>query len=165
MTETETVKADNAEHIPTIFWNPSNKIDWIVKATLRMSYTYDHDQRITGVSTRSDGVIWENDASYKYFAHGPLQIIPNPTYLYNGNISSWAWSNRLRSDSVRKWDATSWAGSIYGDWHSNYTYDGNGNIETLYRNNQSSSQMDNLTYAYQSGTNKLTHVDDAQGAS
>ncbi|TXD72820.1 RHS repeat-associated core domain-containing protein [Aequorivita antarctica] len=35
-------------------------------------YNYDADNRITSVSTSKDGAIWENDASYKYYQHGPL---------------------------------------------------------------------------------------------
>ena len=36
------------------------------------AYTYDADNRITAVHTSSDGNIWENDASYQYYEHGPL---------------------------------------------------------------------------------------------
>ena len=35
-------------------------------------YTYDADNRITNVQTSPDGIIWETDASYNYYAHGPL---------------------------------------------------------------------------------------------
>ncbi|NHF58984.1 hypothetical protein FK220_006515 [Flavobacteriaceae bacterium TP-CH-4] len=35
-------------------------------------YTYDADNRITLVETSSDGMIWEKDATYAYYAHGPL---------------------------------------------------------------------------------------------
>jgi RHS repeat-associated protein len=35
-------------------------------------YTYDADNRITDVFTSSDNVIWEKDANYKYYEHGPL---------------------------------------------------------------------------------------------
>ncbi|WP_308993698.1 polymorphic toxin type 50 domain-containing protein [Mariniflexile litorale] len=35
-------------------------------------YEYDADNRIVNVQTSSDGYIWETDASYNYFAHGPL---------------------------------------------------------------------------------------------
>lgn len=35
-------------------------------------YQYDADNRIVNVQTSSDGYIWETDASYSYFAHGPL---------------------------------------------------------------------------------------------
>ncbi len=35
-------------------------------------YRYDADNRITQVETSQDDIIWETDASYKYYAHGPL---------------------------------------------------------------------------------------------
>ncbi|HEY0770017.1 MAG TPA: hypothetical protein VGD31_06750, partial [Sphingobacteriaceae bacterium] len=35
-------------------------------------YTYDADNRITDVQTSSDGFIWNRDAGYQYYAHGPL---------------------------------------------------------------------------------------------
>ena len=219
------------------------------------------------VKTSRDGVIWETDTHYDYYAHGPLQRtelgadsiqgidyaytingwlkginmpslnpahdpggdghtsgsntgfgrdafgmilgyheqdfnktnsvydsataataawhVPGPTFLYNGNISSWAWNsrrssgvtdtalaavyhydllNRLRSDSLRLHSGSAW-GALGSWWQTSYTYDGNGNINTLYRANASSSQMDNLTYTYTSGTNKLVNIDDWQGAS
>ncbi len=35
-------------------------------------YEYDSDNRIEFVSTSTDGFVWDNDASYFYYAHGPL---------------------------------------------------------------------------------------------
>uniref|UniRef100_UPI0025BCA0D8 RHS repeat domain-containing protein n=1 Tax=Bacteroides sp. UBA939 TaxID=1946092 RepID=UPI0025BCA0D8 len=35
-------------------------------------YEYDADNRIQSVSTSLDGLIWDRDASYKYYRHGPL---------------------------------------------------------------------------------------------
>ncbi len=35
-------------------------------------YQYDADNRITAVQTSRDGMIWETDASYQYYKHGPL---------------------------------------------------------------------------------------------
>ena len=35
-------------------------------------YEYDADNRITKVYTSLDGFIWDNDASYQYYRHGPL---------------------------------------------------------------------------------------------
>lgn len=35
-------------------------------------YNYDADNRITTVETSRDGVIWQQDAEYKYYEHGPL---------------------------------------------------------------------------------------------
>jgi RHS repeat-associated protein len=35
-------------------------------------YNYDADNRIVNVETSANGVLWEKDASYEYYAHGPL---------------------------------------------------------------------------------------------
>ena len=35
-------------------------------------YNYDADNRIVNVETSSNGVLWEKDAHYQYYAHGPL---------------------------------------------------------------------------------------------
>lgn len=35
-------------------------------------YAYDADNRISSVHTSRDGVVWEEDATYFYYAHGPL---------------------------------------------------------------------------------------------
>ncbi len=35
-------------------------------------YEYDADNRIINVQTSPDGVVWEKDANYQYYAHGPL---------------------------------------------------------------------------------------------
>lgn len=36
-------------------------------------YSYDADNRITGVKTSSNGYAWDMDARYKYYKHGPLK--------------------------------------------------------------------------------------------
>lgn len=35
-------------------------------------YSYDADNRITDVYTSGDGYVWERDANYEYYLHGPL---------------------------------------------------------------------------------------------
>lgn len=35
-------------------------------------YAYDADNRITDLETSRDGVIWDRDATYEYYRHGPL---------------------------------------------------------------------------------------------
>ncbi|MDR6762071.1 RHS repeat-associated protein [Flavobacterium sp. 2755] len=35
-------------------------------------YNYDADNRIVNVETSANGTLWEKDASYQYYAHGPL---------------------------------------------------------------------------------------------
>jgi hypothetical protein len=36
------------------------------------SYSYDGDNRITQVQTSTDSIIWTQEATYQYYAHGPL---------------------------------------------------------------------------------------------
>src|SRR5207244_1602408 len=54
------------------------------------------------------------------------------------------------------------------DYKERVTYDPNGNILTYLRNgttaNNNQLSMDDLTYNYYSGTNKLNHVNDAVGS-
>ncbi|MBP2832839.1 hypothetical protein J8281_11640 [Aquimarina sp. U1-2] len=38
----------------------------------RHKYTYDEDNRIVSVKTSKDGYIWDEDARYDYYLHGPL---------------------------------------------------------------------------------------------
>ncbi|MBA3682826.1 MAG: hypothetical protein H0W73_16930, partial [Bacteroidetes bacterium] len=36
-------------------------------------YQYDAENRLTNVQTSRDGLMWDNDANYQYYAHGPLK--------------------------------------------------------------------------------------------
>ncbi|EOG6896217.1 RHS repeat-associated core domain-containing protein [Flavobacterium psychrophilum] len=45
----------------------ANKADQFIH-----KYNYDSDNRIVSVETSSDGAIWEKDANYQYYPHGPL---------------------------------------------------------------------------------------------
>ena len=224
-------------------------------------YRYDADNRLILVETSLDGEIWDRDAEYSYYDHGPLRRMEigedelqgidyaytiqswlksvnhaslsqtkdpggdnnsvgnrfagdaygmqlnyftndfmrssspfnssdatayNPgtnRNLYNGNISTWAQrsvqsgsslqyeqltANQFQYDEVSRlrksdfnyyqlgWNSTA-------DYRTRYTYDANGNIETLLRHGYAShmQQMDNLSYNYYGGTNRLEYVEDA----
>lgn len=54
-------------------------------------------------------------------------------------------------------------GTASTDFQTNYTYDANGNILTLKRNTDATSNktMDDLSYIYMTGTNQLMHVNDS----
>lgn len=103
--------------------------------------------------------------------------------MYNANISSWASNtrkadgssvgalasvyhydvlNRIRTDSMRTRGVSAWD-AVGGKWHSAYTYDGNGNIKSLYRKDDGAGAIDDLTYDYTSNTNKLSVIDDVIG--
>ncbi len=51
-----------------------NKVNYYVGSALTFShrYTYDADNKLRKVETSHGGWIWENDATYYYYPHGPL---------------------------------------------------------------------------------------------
>jgi len=77
-------------------------------------YEYDGDNRITQVHTSADGICWDNDATYKYYEHGPLarmeigdQKVQGCDYAYT--IQGWLKgvnSNTLQADRDMGQDGT-----------------------------------------------------------
>ncbi|MFP9099831.1 hypothetical protein ACLI09_12315, partial [Flavobacterium sp. RHBU_24] len=53
-------------NVNKVTYQPAQKDQFIHK------YSYDADNRITEVYTSKDNVIWEKDANYQYYEHGPL---------------------------------------------------------------------------------------------
>lgn len=47
-------------------------------------YTYDADNRITDVHTSTDGYLWDHDARYFYYLHGPLARVELGEYRVQG---------------------------------------------------------------------------------
>ena len=88
-----------------------------------------------------------------------------------GNAQGYAYGydqlNRIRK--LDTWNSIT-AGAAPSAWtiKTNYqervTYDPNGNIKTYTRNQQAGTLMDNLTYSYYAGTNRLQRVNDAVAA-
>lgn len=122
------------------------------------------------------------------------KALPNPSLgtnyrpLYNGNISSMGVSidalhhpllydyqydqlNRLVQMNAYNSSDSLWTTlTQLQDFQENATYDPNGNILTYQRNGNNTFAglplaMDNLTYNYTAGTNKLDHIADAVPAS
>ncbi len=98
--------------------------------------------------------------------------------LYNGNIAETVW--RTKSDNKKrgyqyKYDGLSrLTGADYrenndlafgnGKFATAYSYDKNGNLNTLQRNNALGIQVDGLTYGYSPLSNKLTTLNDGNGS-
>jgi RHS repeat-associated protein len=111
--------------------------------------------------------------------------------LYNGNITATTFANAKinngatvgysyvydqlnRLKSMRQHDLTAITGSwnyagASQDFKEDFSYDGNGNILTLQRNNQNGQAMDRLSYSYEHNddeklvNNKLLELQDAVG--
>lgn len=237
-------------------------------------YGYDADNRITKVETSTDGFVWDKDAEYDYYLHGPLarvvlghyasqgidyyytlqgwlkgvnsptganaqandpsrdgfgtstvakdafaynlgyyngdykpiggataqaaliesastttgvwnavgQQVDETFGLYNGNIA-WMATDLASIDAAKtnrnagvqlmqyRYDqlhrivrsrSLTFNGSAVARtnaaYDEDYTYDANGNILTLVRNNEAGAVQDNFTYTYYTGTNKLRSV-------
>jgi len=228
-------------------------------------YTYDGDNRIVKVETSVNGEIWEQDAGYNYFAHGPMKesiigqdkiqqqdyiytlhgwlkaindpstaLSPEPGItrdafamklnyysgdyqnqaftgvrlgavtdqntsdgsevtrnLYNGNISAWENANqnktgvwtrsgmqytydvldRIKSSAFsihrKETNDNIHPGEVVVDqfytrkaFATDYTFDGNGNLLTLNRDDFDGERMDQLAYTMEPGKNRLISVFD-----
>jgi RHS repeat-associated protein len=141
----------------------------------------------------------DNDETNDYFGMEILYNIAESglsnTQLYNGGISAikhkgpgggsgtadqrsykyaYDGANRLLTSTSQVHTGSAWTKEV-GSQNENMTYDNNGNIKTLTRNQRKhqlsgvtasyvSEAIDNLTYTYASGQgNKLTKVEDATG--
>ena len=66
-----------------------------------------------------------------------------------------------RDNSVEQ--TTTWNPTPTDNFQTSYSYDGNGNLLSLFRNGHGTlgtQEMDRFSYVYQNGTNRLLHVDD-----
>jgi RHS repeat-associated protein len=84
-----------------------------------------------------------NTAQYTYYHYDQLNRIKRMEALHGQNAAANTWNFGLR----------------FNGYIESFTYDPNGNIKTLSRNNNV-EQIDDLTYNYLAGTNKLTSVAD-----
>ena len=207
-------------------------------------YRYDADNRLEAVFTSSDGYIWDEDARYLYYAHGPMARVELGEYKVQGldyyyTLQGWIKGVNLQGDhdaeatnNVQKYvskdafgyalhyyktDQTQDYKSIFGnfEWNSTnttvyknlyngniaamsttlktageqtmfykydqlnriktavssqntyqtgYSYDANGNIISLLRNDYNNATIDNLSYTYNTTqNNRLQSVNDVSG--
>ncbi len=62
----------------------------------RHRYTYDRDNALTKVETSRDSIIWDTDARYEYYAHGPLRRIELGEDFVQGLDFTWTLDGRLK---------------------------------------------------------------------
>lgn len=148
-----------------------------------LDYTYNIRGWLTSIngsdlSTSSDGDLFGMELFYE--SSDPSDDLLNPKY-YNGNIGAMKWStyndgewadteergyrftydglNRLEDANGNLNRAGSW--NETQDYRGQYSYDLNGNIQTLTRRNMKGNLIDDLTYDYTNGGNQLQGVSDA----
>jgi hypothetical protein len=68
--------------------------------------------------------------------------------------------NRLKTADYSYYGTSSWTTTAAFDVN-NISYDQNGNLTALQRYRDTATLIDNLTYVYDTGKNRLDHVDDA----
>jgi len=197
-------------------------------------YTYDADNRLEAVFTSSDGYIWDEDARYLYYAHGPMARVElgeykvqgmdyyytlqgwikgvnlqgdhdaeatnnvqkyvskdafgyalhyyqndyqsingnfgwnasNTTDLFNGNIAAMSTTLKTAGENVMLYNydqlnRIKTAVSSQNTYQTGYSYDANGNILSLLRNDHNNATIDNLSYTYNTTqNNRLQSVND-----
>lgn len=93
-------------------------------------------------------------------------VSPPSSHKYTaGNVFTYDHLNRLLQSDYYNYNGSLTMGSSYtasSEYQTIYSYDANGNLSTLLRKGYGSNlNMDNLSYSYQTGNNKLRQVTDA----
>ncbi len=140
-----------------------------------INYSYNIRGWLTGINDAGNlqvGTDPKDLFGFKINYNTPATASTTP--LFNGNIAETYWKtanddlnrgyacqydnlNRLKAAIYQK------AGTATNAYNESLTYDKNGNILTLNRNgtSETATAIDNLAYAYEANTNKLTTVTDA----
>lgn len=82
-------------------------------------YEYDDDNRITKVQTSQDGVLWDKDAQYTYYPHGPLARITLGDLQVQGIDFAYTLQGWLKYING---DAPTALNDIGGDFYGNNVY-------------------------------------------
>ena len=151
------------------------------------SLVYDYNVRgwLLGVNRNYVGGTTNHYFGMELGYDKPASIIGTTTYTtqqYNGNIAGTVWKsagdgvgrkydftyddvNRLTAANfVQNTSGVSWDNGYIDFTTSNLTYDANGNILSMNQNGfkvGGSTAIDQLTYTYQTNSNKLSQVNDA----
>ncbi|MFC4750293.1 RHS repeat-associated core domain-containing protein, partial [Flavobacterium branchiicola] len=146
-----------------------------------INYTYNVRGWLTGINDVA-GLSKAGDPkdlfAFKINYNTPNQGISGADPLYNGNIAETQWATNSDNGTLRAYgyrydklnrlkDAVYKKGGVLNNYNESMTYDKNGNIINLTRNgstnDNSQTQIDNLTYAYKdsNNSNQLMKVTDA----
>ena len=136
-----------------------------------LSYMYHIRGGLKGINLDASGNLTNSLFSYR------LDYQEGTAGFFDGNIKKQAWKSNIdgkeRSftfdyDGASRLKSGAYASPAGEDYSlNNVTYDGNGNISTLSRNGATNNNftsfgnVDNMTYTYQSNSNKLAKIADA----
>src|SRR5690606_10810071 len=133
-----------------------------------LPYTYNSRDWLTGIGNvaASSGSF---AAAYLHEANGQIaeseyrQYHSPATFKHYKYVYDYDRMGRLLgADSFRR-ESSAWANGNEFDVF-NIAYDANGNLKSLRRRKENGSTIDNLSFSYTSGTNKLNILTDAAGA-
>jgi RHS repeat-associated protein len=138
--------------------------------TQAVDYTYNIRGWLTSIN--DPGSLDDDKFGMELF-YQDVSGAPTSTARYNGNISGISWAhngasvegyaftydelNRLDIGDYKTYSGSSWVAS--NNFDTDYSYDRNGNITTLSRDNGSGTEIDALTYTYIG--NQLDYINDA----
>ncbi|MCF6133253.1 DUF6443 domain-containing protein, partial [Flavobacterium wongokense] len=86
-------------NVNKVFYQKGNLDDQFIH-----KYNYDADNRITSVETSRDNVIWEKDATYQYYQHGPLARVIRGDKKVQGTDFAYTlqgWIKTVNSENLR----------------------------------------------------------------
>jgi RHS repeat-associated protein len=84
-------------------------------------------------------------------------------YRYAFPAAAYDALNRLKSADFSSWSGSAWTTTLAYDL-AGLTYDAAGNLTALQRYRETATLLDNLTFTYPAGSNRLSSVADAVGA-
>lgn len=109
---------------------------------------------------------WNGNVSWQVYNMAEDSIEPGSPYRRTsrvGNTYSYDKAGRILGSNFGFFSQNTgngvwgWYGTTFYD-ENGYQYDGNGNITGVQRYGNTGALMDNLTYAYATGTNRLRHI-------
>ncbi len=118
-------------------------------------YSYDSDNRLTTVETSRDSIIWDTDASYQYYAHGPMKRlsigedhVQGLDYVYTIN----GWLKAINHQSLNATNDPGADGSTTTDYAQDVFGTTLGYFDGDFKRTGSPFNSDNLTYVGDAST-------------
>ncbi len=126
----------------------TNTAQWLFNSNAALGQDNLYNGNISQMVTSIRKLMGSNKPLAANYRYDQLNRLASALYLENFDVSTNTWST---------------TGSYTSNWSNQFVYDANGNIINQMRNgvgDATQRQMDNLTYYYHTGTNRLKYVSD-----